>query len=297
MISKQDRQGARTVPELDRRYNIGKSFDEALRVAEDAQKSADEAKAAADLANKLAQDANKFSEDVRETADSAQTAADEAKAASELANKLAQDTKKEAETAKTAAESAQSTAESAQEMADLANQAVQGLDQDAIFNLLTNNGQAQGIYKDENGDVYINASYIVTGTLLADLINTGVIKSEDGTMELDLSRSTLSIKSTEAKSDGKVVIASQGITLYGFDHRNRDYLNFLRVWPGAIERDGTVTPTTIIAPYSLQIQGNTGMIVGNPEADMTINGKTIILNGKTVSWKANGDGTYTLVGQ
>lgn len=41
--------------------------------------------------------------------------------------------------------------------------------QSGIFNLLTNNGQLQGIYMSD-GNLYINASYIATGTLSADRI-------------------------------------------------------------------------------------------------------------------------------
>ena len=41
------------------------------------------------------------------------------------------------------------------------------LTQTAVFNKLTNNGKAQGIYLDANKDLYVNASYIQTGTLSA----------------------------------------------------------------------------------------------------------------------------------
>lgn len=49
--------------------------------------------------------------------------------------------------------------------AEEAKSAFDGLDQEQIFNLLTNYGKAQGIYRDDNGDVYVNASYIQSGTL------------------------------------------------------------------------------------------------------------------------------------
>ena len=44
MISKQDLQGARTPAELERRYNFGKSFAEAMGIATDAREAAEEAK-------------------------------------------------------------------------------------------------------------------------------------------------------------------------------------------------------------------------------------------------------------
>ena len=50
-MSKQDRQGARTVPDLERKYNFGKTFSEVMGVASDARTAADEAMAAAERAN------------------------------------------------------------------------------------------------------------------------------------------------------------------------------------------------------------------------------------------------------
>ena len=48
------------------------------------------------------------------------------------------------------------------------------LNQQAVFNKLTNNGQTQGIYL-SNGKVYINATYISTGTLSASRISGGTL--------------------------------------------------------------------------------------------------------------------------
>lgn len=49
------------------------------------------------------------------------------------------------------------------------------LNQQNVFNRLTNNGQTQGIYL-KDGKVYINASYIATGTLSANYIKGGTLK-------------------------------------------------------------------------------------------------------------------------
>ena len=49
------------------------------------------------------------------------------------------------------------------------------LNQQAIFNRLTNNGQTQGIYLN-NGLLYINATYIQSGTLSADYIKGGTLE-------------------------------------------------------------------------------------------------------------------------
>lgn len=63
---------------------------------------------------------------------------------------------------------------SANQSASDANQAVTDLDsslnQEGVFNRLTNNGQTQGIYL-QDGILYINASYIQSGTIKGSLIN------------------------------------------------------------------------------------------------------------------------------
>lgn len=52
----------------------------------------------------------------------------------------------------------------AKKIAKEAEEAVSSLDtelnQEEIFNRLTNNGQAQGIYRTEDGDIYINGKYV-----------------------------------------------------------------------------------------------------------------------------------------
>ena len=53
----------------------------------------------------------------------------------------------------------------AEEAIDAVEDLDKNLDQDGIFNRLTNNGQSQGLFLD-NGDVYINATYIQTGVLI-----------------------------------------------------------------------------------------------------------------------------------
>lgn len=53
------------------------------------------------------------------------------------------------------------------------------LNQQGVFNRLTNNGQTQGVYL-KNGKMYINGTYIDTGTLNADLIRAGMISDASG---------------------------------------------------------------------------------------------------------------------
>lgn len=55
------------------------------------------------------------------------------------------------------AEQAQRSAEAAQSAVKTLNE---NLSQEEIFNRLTNNGEAEGIFRDEDGNIYINAEYI-----------------------------------------------------------------------------------------------------------------------------------------
>jgi hypothetical protein len=99
-MSKQDRQGARTVADLERRLNTRKTFAEAMGLAEEAKKVAD--------------------------------------AASEQANK--------------------------------AQSAVDGIDHEAVWNWLTENGLQQGFFK-HKGQVYVNVAYLKGGKIAAELID------------------------------------------------------------------------------------------------------------------------------
>ena len=58
----------------------------------------------------------------------------------------------------------------ARKIAEEAQSAFEGLNQEQIFNLLTNFGEAQGIYRDDAGGVYINASFIKSGTISGDKV-------------------------------------------------------------------------------------------------------------------------------
>ena len=61
----------------------------------------------------------------------------------------------------------------------------ESLTQDVIFNKLTNGGETQGIYL-SGGHVYLNASYIKSGYLSANIIRAGIIQDEYGNNFWDL---------------------------------------------------------------------------------------------------------------
>lgn len=78
--------------------------------------------------------------------------------------------------------------------------ALDKLGQEEIFNKLTNNGQAQGIYI-LDGQLYINASYLQSGTLKADLIKAGILESVDGSFRLNLETGEIRITGYASSSD------------------------------------------------------------------------------------------------
>lgn len=226
--SKQDRQGARTIAELNSRYNFGKSFAEAMDLAEAAQKTADDA--------------------------------------SESVSKL--DEK---------------------------------LSQDEIFNRLTNNGKSQGLYRGEDGELYVNASYIATG----------ILTSSDGTVKIDLRNNRVTVDGKRSATVNgitrdyktQVIISASGMKIYGENGEGE--------MEEVIDFGGGVggKPAGIINPSWLE---NTGLVIatasgvltlGDSEAGTEISGSRVSIDsptgdvsilGKQVYWKDNGDGTSTL---
>jgi len=95
------------------------------------------------------------------------------------------------------------------EAAEDALEAVGNLDNaltpEEIFNRLTDNGKVQGIYRYEDGQIYINASYLVTG----------ILASRDGeTFYLDLDNGVLKGKFAELSLSGKPVVTQESLDDY-----------------------------------------------------------------------------------
>ena len=78
--------------------------------------------------------------------------------------------------------------------------ALEKVTQEELFNKLTNNGTAQGLFF-LNGQIYINAAYLAAGTLKADLIKSGILQSVDGSFYLNLDTGELTVASMATKSD------------------------------------------------------------------------------------------------
>lgn len=103
----------------------------------------------------------------------------------------------------------------AQKLAEEAAELDKNLTQEEIFNRLTNNGESQGIYRGDDGEIYINASYIKSGIIDAAVVQVvnliaERLKSIDGSRELAIEGSALSL------SESKVVLTSLSTEYDGY---------------------------------------------------------------------------------
>lgn len=111
-------------------------------------------------------------------------------------------------------------AKDAQEAADKAASNVSKLDEnltaEEIFNRLTNNGTSQGLYRDENGELYINAEFIKSlDQLFAKDINMS--GKFTYTAEVFIEPSATEVETIENHLKGLPPIYTDRIPLYDFD--------------------------------------------------------------------------------
>lgn len=103
----------------------------------------------------------------------------------------------------------------------ISESALKNMTQEEIVNALTDRGLAEGIYL-KDGQLYLNASYIVSGNLNASLITAGILQSKDGeTFKLDLDKGTFHMSGTGKfmAPDGKSYMTVDGgsFVLYTMD--------------------------------------------------------------------------------
>ena len=144
-----------------------------------------------------------------------------------------------------------------------ANEAVatldSALDQQGVFNRLTNNGQTQGIYL-SNGKVYINASYISSGALSASLITTG---------SMSAARITSGTMSANRISGGSISASDVAITNLNASNITTGSLTVgqllsVNVGAGTVTIAGfTVTATTLYSGKSTLNSVTAGVFIGH----------------------------------
>lgn len=165
-----------------------------------------------------------------------------------------------------------------------ANSAINGQTQADIFNKLTNDGQLQGLYM-KDGQLYVNASYLKSGTIDASIVNVINLIAEK--LLSSSGNSTMTISGANLLLQASSSLANLEASEYGYarlylsDERNFSELtagNFL--CGNDPETDG----------YYARVQ-----MVVDPVMKKGVL-RTDAINDKVISWKSNGDGTYSLVG-
>lgn len=204
------------------------------------------------------------------------------------------DYKKRFAEAMRSADDAKGAAKKAAEAAGEADKHVDALDkkldQREVFERLTNGGRAQGMYMDEDGNIFINASYLATG----------VLSSLDGsTFYLDLVNGILKGQFSEFSISGKTV--DEIVSGVVDEQSQSDIFNKLTnngTAQGIYFKDGQlyVNASYLAAGILKSMDGSTFFL---DIANNVLKGKfsELAIAGKTVEWKDNGDGSFTLIGK
>ena len=95
-------------------------------------------------------------------------------------------------------------AEDARKIAEQASVLDEKLTSEEIFNRLTNNGQLQGLYRGDDGELYVNATYIKSGE-----INANDVKIKNLTVDVAQITGTLS----GSRIDGSTLNIKNGATI------------------------------------------------------------------------------------
>ena len=201
----------------------------------------------------------------------------------------------------------------AEEAKSTASDPAKNLTHEEIFNLLTKNGALQGIYRGEDGELYINASYIMTGEFLANLIKTGVITSKDGSVKIDLANNCVTVDGKRSATvDGvtkdyktQVVISASGTKIFG-ENSEGEMEETLNLKGGVGGIPAGITNDAWQESVGLLIAAVSGVLtLGTSEVATEIVGSSVSIDsptsdlrilGKQVYWRDNGDGTHTLCG-
>ncbi len=182
----------------------------------------------------------------------------------------------------------------AREVAEGAAEAAKNLDsnltQEEIFKRLTNNGEAQGVFRGEDGQIYINAAYIVALSELfaKDIVMTGTFSN---TVEAFLEPGDEEMEYMQKHILGTSVIPSTLIPLYDFNgdgvitsadlriaQKAKLGIDSLSDWSGAVKTPVTLTIDLNDPEKAIHITG-TNMWDREVDEYVGVNGTSLRHNG------------------
>lgn len=202
--------------------------------------------------------------------------------------------------------------DNAMEAAEEASKAVDNLDmalnQAEVFNRLTNGGKSQGVYMGDDGNLYINASYLVTGILQSMDKKTFYLDLVNGVLKGQFTEFSISGKTVEEIAVEKADKAQQNAEEYADEAASNavgsqtqtDVFNKLTNNGNAegiyfVNGQLYINASYLAAGILKSLDASTFYL---DIANNVLKGKfsEISIGGKTCSWQENDDGTFTLVG-
>ena len=151
------------------------------------------------------------------------------------------------------------------------------------------------------GSTVINGSNITTGEILADLIKTGVIKSKDGSVQIDLSNNKVTIDGTRLGYKTQLVLSSSGIKGYG-ENTAGDMEDVLYIDLGVGGLASAIGNSSMSENNGLHLVSSSGnMQIGSSAAEINLFGSRITIDspqndirisGKKVYWRDMGGVMY-----
>lgn len=298
-MSKQDRQGARTTAQLEQEFQFGRSFADAMGLAKKAKDEAQEAKKATEDLDKKLDPTEIFNRLTNNGEEEALYREDgriyfngsyiktgillaELIKAGVLKSKDGETFYLDLDNGVLKGKFAELNinGKTVDEIAeDKANDAIGELSQEDVFNKLTNNGALKGIYM-EDGELYINASFLMSGFINAALIKAGIITSSNGSVKVDLDNNTIEIGGLDATPETltKLVLDWAGVFGYGKNYSTGVYKQTLEVAPGCQYSASVKQPSAITAldgvPLNISTDGGP-LLLGSTRAQTKIHGSSV----------------------